>query len=122
MLAKMIKARGVDRVEAVLGTTAKKKRKGTIEALRTGELQVMIATSLADEGLDVRRLSRVLLAWPQRAKGGTTQRAGRLLRDFPKKPKLIDFVDSKVDTLASRAADRKAVYRKMGLLPKRGEK
>lgn len=120
-LAKKICALGVEAV-AVNSATKKSDRKGTIQALRDGKLPIMIATSLADEGLDVRRLSRILLAWPQRARGGTTQRTGRLLRDFAKKPKLIDFVDSRVATLADRASDRRSVWREMGLMPRWGEK
>jgi len=120
-LAQMINQRGVVAV-AVMGSTTKKGRKDAIQDLREGKLPVMVATSLADEGLDVRRLSRILLAWPQRARGGTTQRTGRILRDWPKKPKLIDFVDAHVPTLADRASDRRSVWREMGLMPKWGEK
>lgn len=115
-LAKMITACGTP-AEAVIGTTAKGLRKETIARLKSGDLRVMVATSLADEGLDVQRLSRVLLAWPQRAKGATTQRVGRLLRGWPgKQPKLFDFVDGQVPTLASRASARRSTFRKLGLL------
>jgi superfamily II DNA or RNA helicase len=109
-------ARGVQAI-ALTSATAKKKRKTTIANLREGELPVMIATSLADTGLDVPRLSRVHLAFPQRARGGTLQRLGRLLRDWPgKKPRLVDYVDSDVPTLARRAQERRKVYRETGLL------
>jgi superfamily II DNA or RNA helicase len=103
-------------VKGVTSSTGKKKRKEWIEAFRNGLVQVLIATSLADEGLDVPRLSRVALAFPQKAKGATTQRLGRLLRLFQKKPKLIDFIDSLVPTLDTRAQHRRRVWKSSLLL------
>jgi superfamily II DNA or RNA helicase len=115
-LAKLIEARGIE-ARALTGKTAKKKRKATLTDLRSGDLPVMIATSLADEGLDLPRLSVIALAAPQRAKGATLQRLGRLLRVWEgKKPVLYDFVDDEVDTLASRAASRRRVYLDCGLI------
>ena len=114
-LAKMIVERGIEAMP-LTGQTAKKKRKAIIENIRNGQLLVAVATSLADEGLDLPRLSVLGLASPQRARGVTLQRLGRLLRLWPgKRPKLIDWVDS-VPTLASRASSRHRVYREAGLL------
>lgn len=116
LLGKMLAARGVPH-RVILGTTKKSTRKASIDELRGGEVPVVIATSLADEGLDVRRLSRVILAWPERAKSRTQQRVGRLMREWPaKEPKLYDVVDSGVPTLARRASERAKVYRELGLL------
>ena len=115
-LADLIQARGIE-ARALTGKTAKKKRKATLNDLRAGDLPVMIATSLADEGLDLPRLSVIALGSPQRAKGATLQRLGRLLRLWEgKKPVLYDFVDDEVDTLASRAASRRRVYLDCGLI------
>jgi superfamily II DNA or RNA helicase len=116
-LTDMLAARGVG-VVGVTGETSKKKRKGAIATLRSGDLSVMVATSLADEGLDVQRLSRIHLAYPQKARGATLQRLGRILRLFPgKKPRLVDYVDRGVPTLARRSDERMRVYRAAGLLP-----
>jgi superfamily II DNA or RNA helicase len=116
-LAAMICLRGIE-AKAVTGQTAKKKRAGSIADLTAGTLSVMIATSLADEGLNIPRLSLVALAAPRRSEGKTTQRLGRLLRLWPgKAPELYDFVDEDVDTLARRAQARRKVYRDVGLLP-----
>ncbi len=114
-LAEMIVARGVE-ARALTGKVSKKKRKGAIDDLRGGKLPVVVATSLADEGLDLPRLSAVFLASPQRARGTTVQRLGRLLRLFDKKPKLYDFVDDDVDVLASRATARRRVFKETDLL------
>lgn len=117
-LAKLIEKFGNIECRPLTGKTAKKQRKKTVDDLRSGKLQVATATSLADEGLDLQRLSVIALAAPQRAQGRTWQKLGRLLRFWKgKKPRLIDFVDDDVDTLASRATARRKVYREAGLIP-----
>lgn len=114
-LAEMIVARGVE-ARALTGKVSKKKRKGAIDDLRAGVLPVAVATSLADEGLDLPRLSAVFLASPQRARGTTVQRLGRLLRLWQGKlPRLYDYVDDDVDVLASRATARRRVYKDTNL-------
>jgi superfamily II DNA or RNA helicase len=115
-LAEMIVLRGVE-ARALTSRTPSKKRKAAVRDLRGGTLPVAVATSLADEGLDLPRLSVIGLASPQRAHGVTVQRLGRLLRLWAgKKPKLLDWVDEDVPTLASRATARRRVYKEAGLL------
>lgn len=115
-IADMVMGRGVTAL-ACTGGTSKRVRKGTITSLREGYFSVMCATSLADQGLDIQRLSRVILAYPQKARGRTTQRLGRLLRQWEgKKPKLIDITDEEVPTLQRRARERKRVYKEAGLI------
>ena len=101
----------------LLGTTQKQLRKTIIQGMRDGKVRCIIATQLADEGLDIARLSRIILAFPQRAKGPTIQRVGRVMRNFAGKvPVLYDLVDSQVPTLKSRAKDRQTAYRSIGIL------
>jgi superfamily II DNA or RNA helicase len=114
-LGKMLTKMGVD-ARVVVGTTKKSARKGDLEALRSGEASLVIATSLADEGLNVRRLSRLILAFPETARGRTIQRVGRLTRLWEgKEPVVIDVVDGRVETLARRAAERRRSYRSIGM-------
>jgi len=114
-LVSLIEARGVQ-ARGLTGKSGKRARKDAIGALRAGDAPVVVATSLADEGLDVARLSRVVLAYPQKARGATTQRLGRLLRQWPgKKPRLLDFVDPCVPMFARRAQARRRIWRSMGL-------
>jgi superfamily II DNA or RNA helicase len=95
----------------------KKDRRQVVEALRDGSERVLVATSLADEGLDIPRLSRVILAFPGGSHRATQQQLGRAMRPFEGKyPVLYDLVDRKVDTLRRRAAERRRVYRKLGLI------
>ena len=114
-LGKMLAERGV--VAPVLTSRTKSVERHTaIHQLREGEISILIATSLADEGLDVPRLSRILLAWPERAQGRTTQRVGRLMRPYKgKNPILYDYVDGDVEVLRDRWMQRRRVYNRLGL-------
>jgi superfamily II DNA or RNA helicase len=94
LLAQMLRAEGID-AEALTARVARAKRTEILDRFRAGSLKVVCATSLADEGLDVARLERLVLAMPARAEGRTIQRLGRLMRPHPGKatPVLYDLVD-----------------------------
>lgn len=114
-LGKLLAKMGVD-ARVVVSTTKKSDRKGDLEALRSGEAPIVIATSLADQGLNVKRLSRLILAFPETARGRTVQRVGRLTRKWEgKDPVVYDVVDPRVPTLANRAAARRRSYRSIGM-------
>jgi superfamily II DNA or RNA helicase len=112
-LAETISDQGTP-AEALTGSVGKKKRKDTLQRFREGSIKVLCATSLADEGLDIERLSRLILATPARAEGRTIQRLGRLMRPYPGKgtPVLYDLVDDDPMTRRQHAARRRA-YRKV---------
>ena len=65
--------------EFITGKLSSEKRLQYINALRKGEI-VLIATSLADEGLDVRALDSVFLAGGGKSVTKINQRIGRALR------------------------------------------
>lgn len=104
-------AAGVEAAE-LTGRVSKERRAELLDRARGGELRVLVATSLADEGLDLPRLSRVFLAYPSRARGRTVQRLGRLMRLHAGKgrPALVDFVDRKVPILRRQHIDRRRLY------------
>ena len=64
----------------VTGKMTNKKRAAAIERLRTGEDKCMIATTLADEGLDIPTLDAVLMAGGGASATRVNQRIGRALR------------------------------------------
>ena len=69
-------------------------REYRIDALRTGRLDVLVATQLADEGLDVPDLDCVVMGQPGRGGGRAKQRTGRTTRPAGQPPVVFDVVDS----------------------------
>ena len=109
--AKSLTAEGVS-AAVLTGEVKRAVRKELLDRARAGELAVIVATSLADEGLDLPRLSRVFLAYPGRARGRTVQRLGRLMRPHAEKTDaaLFDFVDRKVPLLRRHHLERRKLY------------
>jgi superfamily II DNA or RNA helicase len=73
--------------EFVTGKMSSKKRRESIQALRDRKSLCMIATSLADEGLDIPTLDAALLAGGGASATRINQRIGRTLRQDKKDPK-----------------------------------
>ena len=110
-LADAVRARGLS-AAVLTGEVKRAVRKELLDEARAGRLSVLVATSLADEGLDLPRLSRVFLAYPGRARGRTVQRLGRLMRPHADKTDaaLFDFVDRKVPLLRRHHLERRRLY------------
>jgi superfamily II DNA or RNA helicase len=112
------------RIEAVTGEAClplharlpARVRRERIEALRSGMLRCVTATTLADEGLDVPCLSGLVLAWPARSEPRTIQRVGRIMRAMEGKgaPVVVDVVDGSVAMLQMQAYARARACRKAG--------
>ena len=76
----------------IKGNMPRTKRRGAITSLRDGTLQCAIATTLADEGLDVERLGCVMVAGGGKSITRVYQRVGRALRKFAGKERAIVFL------------------------------
>lgn len=94
----------------------KKKRTQAIADFRTGKLRVMLATSLADEGLDVPRAAVLILASGGRSSGKLEQRAGRVMRPHEGKEFGIvhDFSDAGATLAHNQFKARARTYKKLG--------
>jgi len=105
--------------ELVFSKIGTKKRRERIEAFRSGSLKVLIASSLADEGLDCPRASRLVLVCGGRSAAKLEQRAGRVLRPFEGKQGgvVIDFLDVGARFAHAQANARMRVYSKLGYDP-----
>lgn len=77
------------------GKKSSKNRGNAIEKLLNRETKVLIATTLADEGLDIPSLDVLVLAGSGKSKTKAFQRIGRVLRKYDGKTEccIIDFID-----------------------------
>ncbi len=94
---------------AVVGKS--RKREQVFADVRTGKVKVLVATQLADEGLDLPSLTAVHMTAPSRAAGRVIQRAGRVMRSAPGKgrPVVYDYVDD-MGLLVSQWRSRMSAY------------
>jgi superfamily II DNA or RNA helicase len=92
-----------------------KLRKQRMDAFKAGELPCVLATQLADEGLDVPHLNRIIFSFPGKFDGKTVQRIGRGTRQHESKTETIiyDLVDDKISPLARQYVSRKRTYKRL---------
>jgi superfamily II DNA or RNA helicase len=102
-------ARLIPDAVAVVGKS--KKREQVFADVRAGLVKVLVATQLADEGLDLPSLTAVHMTAPSRAAGRVIQRAGRVMRSAPGKarPVVYDYVDD-MGLLVSQWRSRMSAY------------
>lgn len=110
-LVRELTARGL-RARGIAGASSVIERVAALSAARAGELDVLVATTIADEGLDVPVLQNLYLTGNAKAEGRFLQRIGRVLRPHPDKgaPVITDFVDVRVGVFAHQARTRKSVF------------
>ena len=106
---------GADEFTLVTGKMTGRVREKAIQGLRDGSVRCILATQLADEGLDVPRLDRVHLTFPGKHDGRIIQQIGRAIRTFDGKEDAIinDYTDNHVAVLLRQADQRNATYRKL---------
>jgi len=83
----------IEGAEFVYGGTAKKKRKNILERFEKGELKTLIASVIADEGIDLPILSVLILAGGGKSKTRAKQRVGRAIRKGSPYSLIYDFQD-----------------------------
>ena len=101
---------------ALVGKMKSADRTDVIDRARKGDIRVVIATSLADEGLDIRRLDTLVMCCPSSSMGKVEQRVGRIMRPHnqKKKPVVFDIRDG-WKPLHGGARKRDALYRKLNI-------
>lgn len=87
-------------------------RNQTLQDLRDGTLRGIIASTIADEGIDIKPLSGLVLAGGGKSSTRALQRIGRVLRICPGKrdAEVVDFEDN-ARFLTEHAAARLRIYR-----------
>jgi superfamily II DNA or RNA helicase len=96
----------------------KKQRKAAMEEFKAGNLRTMIATSLADEGLDLPNVDLLIMVSGGRSSQKTIQRASRALRKTETKncATIVDFSDKFHPIGAFHAKKRMTCYRELGCI------
>lgn len=94
----------------------KKDRRACMEEFKAGNLRTMIATSLADEGLDLPNVELLIMVSGGRSSQKTIQRASRALRKTDTKncATIVDFSDKFHPIGAFHAKKRMKCYRELG--------
>ncbi len=105
-----LKGRGV-RVKLLCGKISQEKRNDVVEAVRKGEVQVLVATlQLIGEGFDCPGLSTLFLTTPISFEGRLRQVIGRIMRPAAnKRARVFDYIDENVPALLRSARARSAV-------------
>lgn len=98
-------------IDFVSGRDLTVKRKQAIQEMREGKRIALIASTIADEGLDIKNLSAIILAGGGKSSTRALQRIGRVLRPFDGKTHavVIDF-DDEAKYLRKHSLRRKLIY------------
>lgn len=114
-LARRLESRGMS-VGLLVGSVPKLQRTQLVQAARDNLLDAVVATSLADEALDIPPLSCVHLTMPSANEGKLQQRIGRIKRPLEGKPTSLvyDYVDVHHPTCARMYSSRRRYYRQWG--------
>lgn len=101
---------------ACFSKMGKKKRAAALQAFRDGTCRCLVATSLADEGLDLPNAEVLILVSGGRSKRLAEQRTGRVLRAFAGKThgEIYDWNDAFHPLAAKQSKARQEVYRSLG--------
>ena len=113
-MAKQLQDEGL-RAAALVGKVSKTKRAELLKKADSREIDVIFATSLADEGLDLPGLDTVFLTVPTKAMGRIQQRIGRIMRTREGKqtPIVFDVVDDEPFFVAM-SRKRTRLYNSLG--------
>jgi superfamily II DNA or RNA helicase len=105
------------RIEMLTGSIPKGKRKEIMERAKNKEIDILLATQLAREGLDIPHLNRLFLTYPKKSAASVQQEVGRIMRPSDGKESAVvyDFYDSKQGILCYQFRKRKEVYEKIGV-------
>lgn len=105
--------KNLDGAVEIDGSTPKRDREARLEEMRNGTKKYLLASySLAKEGLDITRLSNLVLASPVKFAGTVIQSCGRIQRPFEGKTiaYVYDYVDN-VGMLYRYYTKRRKIYK-----------
>lgn len=113
LLEASLKSVGV-RAQFIFGENNQKERKEALTKLATGEIQVLIGSTILDVGVDVPAVGMVILGGGGKAEVAMRQRIGRGLRAKKKGPNIaliVDFLDEHNHYLKDHSMQRLNILR-----------
>lgn len=105
------------RVEILTGNLPKTKRNELMSDARNRNIDILLATQLAREGLDIPHLNRLFLTYPKKSAASVQQEVGRIMRPAEGKKDAVvyDFIDDRNGILESQYRKRSCVYKQIGM-------
>ncbi len=106
-------------IELLTGSMPKRAREQVMEQARNKQIDILLATQLAREGLDLPHLDRLFLVTPKRASNAVEQEIGRIQRPCEHKKDAIvfDFWDVNNPVFKAQFWKRRAAYQRLGINP-----
>jgi superfamily II DNA or RNA helicase len=103
-------------VEFLTGQASSAERRDAVKALRSGQIDAIMATTIFDEGVDIPEIRKVILASGGKSQVKLLQRIGRGLRLAAGKHsvEIVDFRDEHHHMLLKHAEERLKVYHEEG--------
>lgn len=104
------------RIEILTGRMSKKARTDVMQRALNKEIDILLSTMLAREGLDLPHLDRLFLVAPKKAQGALQQEVGRIQRPAVDKTDAVvfDFWDSRCGIIKNQLWARRELYQKLG--------
>ncbi len=104
-------------IEILNGQLPKKERTAIMERAKTQQIDILLATKLAREGLDLPALDRLFLVTPKAAAGAIQQEVGRIMRPCDNKldAVIFDFWDASNPIFKAQFWKRREVYERLGI-------
>lgn len=113
-LYKLLSRTGMN-VQLLVGSVSKTVREKIIQDAKQGLVDAIIATKVADEGLDIETLSVIHLTCPTEHESLLKQRIGRIRRPVEGKVSVVyDYIDSRVPACLRMALNRRRLYKRWG--------
>lgn len=100
----------------IYGQSEDEYRRKSIQAMRDNKVKVAIATSILDEGVDVKTIKVLILAAAGKSYRTTIQRIGRSVRlgEF-NDAHIFDFFDNQNYMLSRQSLERMNIYKEQQL-------
>ena len=115
-LLEVMAVRAGKNIPFISGSSGKAERLETVEDVKSGRLDGVIASTIWDEGLDIPNIQTVILAGGGKSEIKNLQRLGRGLRKSSGKStlQLVDFIDVGAKTLKRHSDLRKNIWKEQG--------